>query len=372
MNLMYKLFDEVQFVRGFSRGVIYDLHRKNINLISNDLIDILLKNDGTDFEKLKKIILNYSNSKICQEYIDFLLKNEYMILLEKKFINLFSPINIEFNTPATVFSACIDISNKTNFNLIKLMKELDDLGCKHLVFRFVSFYDLDHFQQTIETFEKLGFYSVEIWINMQNNKIQNQKFFHILLKNPKITSLKLWEYPYPIKKTNRFKIESFNNSWNDNFSKLTPFKNFQVNITHFMESHFYNSFYNKKIFINEMGEISNTIKGKNFGNINSNKIINLLSEEFCEIWNSKKDNTYICCDCEFRYMCNDKRIPKKEQNNKWSNEISCVYNPYICKSDGQEGYVPVEECGTYSIETGFVPNVEKINELNKLIWGEDE
>jgi hypothetical protein len=36
---------------------------------------------------------------------------------------------------------------------------------------------------------------------------------------------------------------------------------------------------------------------------------------------------------------------------------------------GEEGYMPVEECGTYSKETGFAPNKQKINELNKKIWG---
>lgn len=39
-----------------------------------------------------------------------------------------------------------------------------------------------------------------------------------------------------------------------------------------------------------------------------------------------------------------------------------------CLWEGQEGYVPVEECGTYSRETGFVPDKRRIKELNKRIW----
>ena len=50
--------------------------------------------------------------------------------------------------------------------------------------------------------------------------------------------------------------------------------------------------------------------------------------------------------------------------------MECPYNPYIAKWEGEEDYVPVEECGTYSKETSFLVNKRKINKLNKQIWGE--
>ena len=30
-------------------------------------------------------------------------------------------------------------------------------------------------------------------------------------------------------------------------------------------------------------------------------------------------------------------------------------------------YIPVEECGVYSKETGFVPDIDKIEQLNKKL-----
>jgi len=42
----------------------------------------------------------------------------------------------------------------------------------------------------------------------------------------------------------------------------------------------------------------------------------------------------------------------------------CIYNPYIAKWSGEEGYIPVKECGSYSKETGFIPDIEKITEIN--------
>jgi hypothetical protein len=70
-------------------------------------------------------------------------------------------------------------------------------------------------------------------------------------------------------------------------------------------------------------------------------------------------------------MCYDARLPVKEGDH-WRYESNCTYNPYICKWKGQEGYVPVEECGGYIREKGFVLDHKKIKELNKEIWGEDD
>ena len=74
----------------------------------------------------------------------------------------------------------------------------------------------------------------------------------------------------------------------------------------------------------------------------------------------KKDDIDVCKDCEFRYICTDCRSIIKDLNYRYSQPVKCKYNPYLGKWEGEEGYVPVEECGTYSQVTGFVPNVEKI------------
>ena len=112
---------------------------------------------------------------------------------------------------------------------------------------------------------------------------------------------------------------------------------------------------------------------KSYGNVKDTTLKEVISNpEFQELWTISKDQIDVCKDCEFRHMCTDCRAFIKDPENIYSQPSKCTYNPYICKWDGQEGYVPVEECGTYSIETGFAPDIEKINKFNKLIWGEDE
>ena len=69
-------------------------------------------------------------------------------------------------------------------------------------------------------------------------------------------------------------------------------------------------------------------------------------------------------------MCTDCRVFIKDPENIYSQPAKCTYNPYIAKWQGEEGYVPVEECGTYTWETGFVVNHKRVAELNKQLWGE--
>jgi SPASM domain peptide maturase of grasp-with-spasm system len=112
---------------------------------------------------------------------------------------------------------------------------------------------------------------------------------------------------------------------------------------------------------------------RSFGNIKDTTLQEAIEKPgFKDLWFVHKDQIDVCKDCEFRHLCMDCRCFIKDPENIYSQPAKCTYNPYICKWQGQEGYVPVEECGSYSRETGFVPNHEKIKELNQQIWGEDD
>ena len=56
---------------------------------------------------------------------------------------------------------------------------------------------------------------------------------------------------------------------------------------------------------------------------------------------------------------------KKSLGNFFKAEVNKLINLNISKWANQNGYVPVEECGEYSKETGFIPNHAKIKELNE-------
>lgn len=141
----------------------------------------------------------------------------------------------------------------------------------------------------------------------------------------------------------------------------------------FLESMSFNSCLNRKLCIDKDGNLKNCLAmPASFGNMadikNGDK---WLTPEFEKLWHINKDKIDVCKDCEYRYMCVDCRCFIKDPQNIYSQPSKCQYNPYIAKWANEAGYVPVEECGTYSKETGFVPNKKKIDALNKQIWGED-
>ena len=141
----------------------------------------------------------------------------------------------------------------------------------------------------------------------------------------------------------------------------------------FYESQCHNTCLNRKVCIDAEGNIKNCpAMAKSYGNIRDTTLEEAINKPgFKDLWFICKDQIDVCKDCEFRYMCTDCRAFIKDPENIYSQPAKCTYNPYICLWEGQEGYVPVEECGTYSRETGFVPDKKRIAELNKRIWGEE-
>ncbi len=149
---------------------------------------------------------------------------------------------------------------------------------------------------------------------------------------------------------------------------------FTINLPFFTESQCHNTCLNRKICIDAEGNIKNCpAMAKSYGNIKDTTLEEAINKPgFKDLWYICKDQIDVCKDCEFRHLCTDCRAFIKDPENIYSQPAKCTYNPYICKWQGEEGYVPVEECGTYSRETGFVPDKKKIAKLNKLIWGEEE
>ena len=143
---------------------------------------------------------------------------------------------------------------------------------------------------------------------------------------------------------------------------------FVVNLPFYTESIKYNTCLNRKVSIDSNGNIKHCpAMNKSAGNINDDSIKKLIENEgFKEIWYIVKDRIDICKDCEFRYICTDCRCFIKDPDNICSQPAKCTYNPYIAKWDGEEGYVPVENCGSYTKETGFIPDAEKIASLSSV------
>lgn len=132
---------------------------------------------------------------------------------------------------------------------------------------------------------------------------------------------------------------------------------FEVNNLFFSESLRYHTYFNKRIFIDNLGNIKNDVSLKGYGNIIESSLEKIAElKDIRRLWYVCKDRTIVCNDCEYRYMCLDKREPIQLPGNAdlWSHSTECNYNPFVAKWKGEEGYITVAQCGTFAKGVGFV------------------
>ena len=125
--------------------------------------------------------------------------------------------------------------------------------------------------------------------------------------------------------------ESKNNDF-PYFEKLNDlrFLSMNPNIIRFSEALKYNLYYNKKAYIESNGDVycAPTINEK-YGHIFNENILNIINvPRFQRYWGITKDDISVCMDCEFRYICTDCRIFKKDNNDIYSKPEKCTYDPY--------------------------------------------
>jgi SPASM domain peptide maturase of grasp-with-spasm system len=342
-----------------------------VEFIPNDLVKILKKlNRKSIYEIVSK--LSVENQKIVKEYIDFLIAKEFAVMLDREECVFFPKMSVDWDIPCLVSNAVITYSDVTKNGFLEILEQLDKLFCSSFVIVFpdvLRYSDLISIIKMIETF---SFQEVKIMLNYHSSfNIENIP--NLLLYHNVISTISIFN-------SNLFPEKDFENI--DFFENTLPDYNscgnisssmFILNLSFFTESQQHNTCLNRKLCIDAEGNIKNCPSmTRSFGNIKDTTLQEAIEKEgFKDLWFIHKDKIDVCKDCEFRYMCTDCRCFIKDPQNIYSQPAKCGYNPYICKWAGQEGYVSVEECGSYSRETGFVPNATKIKELNRQIWGED-
>jgi SPASM domain peptide maturase of grasp-with-spasm system len=105
---------------------------------------------------------------------------------------------------------------------------------------------------------------------------------------------------------------------------------FSINMETYLESLSFNSCLNRKVGIDEKGNVKNCPSlSKIYGNVLEDSICELvLRTDFQEAWMIKKDDIADCKICEFRHMCTDCRLGDKGAFEKSKKPKKCNYDPY--------------------------------------------
>jgi SPASM domain peptide maturase of grasp-with-spasm system len=370
-NKFLNIFSCCLLVKGYSRSVIYDLSRKTFDFIPNDLCLALKKANGKSLDFFYSL---YEDQSECEEYLSFLNEKEYILFLDNENqINNFPSIDLKWDFPGDISNAMIDIKKEIPYDFFLLVSELEVIGCKHILLRFTDGYELIDVDNFISTyFTDSSVRSIDIILDYISN-IEKYNFNTFFEKNQRVKSITFVKSPRTQKIFSSGTLDVVF-CFEEDFSKngIIDLGYFDVNLSLFTESMMFNTFFNMKLYIDDLGFIKNHPQQvRNFGNVGEYSIKDIVSTEaFKYLWYANKDSIDVCNVCEYRYMCVDSRVPIKRPDKSWYHLNECNYNPFIAKWEGEENYRDLEECGVNISKQKIEINSNKLRKILSSLYGE--
>ena len=323
------MYSTCVLTKGKNRSALIDLERQSIQLIPNDLFEILINYNGFT---LKEIKANFSpdNLGTIDEYYNFLFENDYVFCTNTP--NLFPPISKDWDAPEIINNCIIDIGPDVKFDYAKIFKELDDLHCKFLEIRVFSVIEFHLIEEILKHLN----YSTIIYVNMllpYSEDISLAMITELCDKNARLGGITVYNSPYekheqsedyavPINYIKQVIIDckSCGNISSEYFA---------INIKDYTEFLNFNSCLNRKISIDQNGNIKNCPSFRNaYGNISDTSLYEVaMNESFRHYWSITKEKIDKCKSCEFRHVCTDCRAYLEDPNDLFSAPLKCGYNP---------------------------------------------
>ena len=327
-NSFLNLHKSCLLVKGKKRGTINDVQRSKIELVPNELIDFLRKYSTKKIRAIYDSNYNTSELVIIQEYLDFLIKNEFVFLSNERLD--FSELPKKFEHPRKLLSAIIDYNSKSVYSLKLAVNKIDNVGCENLQLRL---YDTSISPKKLDTilsyFNNTSFRYLEVVLLYESNYVDEfQKIFEKYLRI-KLVYYHSYNKDDRVKELNGvnyiFTSEKITSS--DYCGYILPYY-FHVYPTtaHLGENH--NTCLYKKIAIDVDGRVKNCPTMKyDFGDVLTTDFeLVISSKKFMKFWDITKDKIKVCKSCEFRKVCTDCRAYLKEDQ-LYEKPVKCDYTP---------------------------------------------
>ncbi|KGE12744.1 grasp-with-spasm system SPASM domain peptide maturase [Sphingobacterium deserti] len=325
-------------VKGAYRSCLYDLQRRSLELIPNEMTDLLEELRTYPIKQLKEQY-DKSECEVIDEYLQFLIDNDYGFFCETSELARFPDLDFEFDWPNQITNVVIDTDKLSRHDYADIFTKLRAINCETIQMRY--FYDIDEhsLKNILSLAKQYDFDNISLVIPYTD--ILSRLIIEIEQNIP-LTEVIFWgesDLEYELSKA-RFKEIDINFSFittsllDEACCGFVSIDNFTVNINMFSEATRYNSCLNRKLSIDKKGLIKNCpSSGTNYGHISRVgellKIIELAN--FKRYWQVNKDKIEICKDCEFRYCCIDCRVFVSDPLNEYSKPSSCLYDPYTAK-----------------------------------------
>lgn len=331
---IFKLYSNCIPVKGFTKSIICDLQNGKYKSIPNDLYSILTDKNLIVWDVL---IEQYgqANEQTLIDYFNFLIKNNFGFWCDKEVYYNFPDFNLDYSSDSIIENAIIDFNSDTFSRITithyeKVINDLEYLGCKAIMLRFFSESLNDDVEKILSLF--VGSRINHISLLIKCSDISNEVLCEFFNNYPRVFDVTIHsstnndEYYSDRQKLSIIRTtQKINNSMHCGF--IHPML-FNVNLKLFTESIKYNNCLNRKISIDENGNIKNCpTLSITFGNILMDTLIHVVeNEKFKLLWNISKNLIKECMVCEYRYICQDCRA--NLPNDSLLKPTKCKYNPY--------------------------------------------
>ncbi len=326
------LFSCCKIVDGVNRSLIIDIQREQLFGIPLEVSQYIKEHDH--YLNYEELIIDNEPTTI-NELWQYLLENELAFYCEPDEGSYYPPISDDFNIPGIITNCIIDI-NPQNIDMINadILKQLSDLGCHHLQVRFFEVIEIEKFKILLNTIHASSIRHLEIIINW-TPYFTIDNCLQLIRSNPRLKYLFVSSSP---EEHSVYSVSSNNGSL---VMTTTPFISslqcgvissayFNFKLDHFTESLHHNTCLNRKISIDQDGNIKNCPSmPMSFGHITKNTLREVVDNpQFQSSWNLKKDMIDKCKDCEYRHVCTDCRAYTVTPENLLAAPLKCGYNPY--------------------------------------------
>ncbi|RFM26695.1 grasp-with-spasm system SPASM domain peptide maturase [Deminuibacter soli] len=333
------LYADCFLVQGHTRTMICDVSRKKMFFISNAYHELLLELKTKTIGEVGDMLEDQSDFEEFEQFANYLISHELGFITDN--IECFPPIDLVWDSPYSITNAIIDIREK-RLNFEKIFLELEQLNCPYVQIRAYSVLSPEQLQSILlctaaTDFKHMQFllkfpqsFSIEPYSQLvQQYKMISLQFHSV--PGADFEQLK-GSYPYSDISFIRQEIDSCAGCGVINSESFTLYS-----LHGFIENIRFNGCLNRKISIDENGDICNCPSmAKKHGNIDNTYLKDVMAkEEFQVYWHINKDEVAVCKDCEYRYICTDCRAYLTDPGNLYSKPLKCNYNPYTAKWNNQ-------------------------------------
>jgi SPASM domain peptide maturase of grasp-with-spasm system len=323
-------------VAGATRGVVYDLGRRRFYILPLDFIN-LIKERVIDSDRWFKLYLLEEERDTLRSFKKFLVEKELVFTCPDHLAENITELCPEFEPPGHITNAIIDYEKDSPYDLETFVKAASAIGARHFLIRsFTSDLNFSDLKRIFGFFENSAIRSFEIIAKY--NKLIYDGGKEIIQSEARCKSIVLHSAPEVeyIPPLNGFTgiVASTSQKINSAMDcRHNSIHYMNVNVELFMEAQKTHAYYYKKVCIDKDGLIKNcNSHTRHYGRFLPETLLEtVLSPEFRKLWFVKKDETAICSDCEFRYMCVDSRELFQHEDGRWRHKEPCEYDPYSAK-----------------------------------------